>query len=1016
MSSISEAVERYRARGWCTVPVHRPDSDADTCSCGRADCAKPGKHPDARFWPGGSAEPAHFAGRNLGIKLGPVSGHLTDVDLDCAEAVAAGPYLLPTTRAAFGRRGRTTHALYTVTDGAAGFAKLQDPVLTGDRATIVELRWPEWDDTEQRHKNLQTVVPPSLHFSGETLEWVHDGEPVAVPGTELGAAVRDIGAAVLVARYARPKERHALVLLLANLLVRAGCESDARAVAFISAVFAARNDPDKVAKIAGGEGVGAVADARKRLAADKHMTGLPALRAMLDPALDAGTADQVVARVKEWLGVPDPPAAPGGTGPSGGKPGPGAQSPYAPLPPWRPFPTEHLPDPLGAFVLTVSRAMRCDPTFVALPALAVCSGMIGATRTIRLKNSWAEPAMIWAAVVGDSGTLKTPPYKRAVAPVVAMQATHLKAHRAEAEAHRAELRDYERQKRRSKDDDPGDPPAPPVCTRIYSRDTTIEALGGLLVDNRTRFLVGRDELSGWLTSFNQYKAKGGSDLANWLELHGLGTLCVDRKTGEPRTIFVPDVGVSLCGGIQPGVLRRALTPQHFSAGVPARLLFAYPPRKPKEWTEDDIDAGAEAGYHRLVKELAELEPGADADGNPYPVALGLAPDAKAEWVRFYARFALKQSETEGELAAAFSKLEGYAARLALVHHVCQAAESGARNPVGLASVRAGIALAEWFTAEAERVYQMLGEGAGEQETRKLVEVVIRLAARHGGRVTVKQLQRANQRRYRSAGDAEAALQGLVAQGLGHWEPSAPTERGGRPSRAFVPCVPGDESAPSDDPERGPGCDGTGTGVTEPPGTPSAPSDATTEEYERSTRGVEGTGEVSSLSSHVTHGRGPHERPPVPVAAEAESAVHGLGRVPTDRDGRSGDPSRADGPCVACDESDETSRVVERGSDREGTSPCDGTGDGVTKPVSVPREERDATVGPLTTFAAAAPSAGAVSSLSSHVTHPPSDREKPLITDRNVGAGFVTRGPVPSHTPLTTGECERVTDARAGSSS
>ncbi|VTR92500.1 unnamed protein product [Gemmata massiliana] len=105
---ITEAVERYRARGWCMVPVHRPAPDAGTCSCGRADCAKPGKHPDARFWPDGSAAPEHFVGRNLGIKLGPVSGHLADVDLDCAEAVAAGPYLLPATRAAFGCSGRTT--------------------------------------------------------------------------------------------------------------------------------------------------------------------------------------------------------------------------------------------------------------------------------------------------------------------------------------------------------------------------------------------------------------------------------------------------------------------------------------------------------------------------------------------------------------------------------------------------------------------------------------------------------------------------------------------------------------------------------------------------------------------------------------------------------------------------------------------------------------------------------------------------------------------------------------------
>ncbi|MDY3563391.1 DNA polymerase [Gemmata sp. JC673] len=895
MTRTEEAVAAYRARGWCMVPVHRPDLDRGTCSCGRPDCPKPGKHPDARFWPAGSADTEHFAGRNVGVKLGPDSAGLADVDLDCGEAVSVGPYLLPPTGSAFGRGGEITHRLYAATDRTAAFAKLLDPVRSGDEATIVELRWPEWDEAEGRFKNVQTVFPPSLHVSGEALGWARDEAPAGVAGAELNAAVRHVGAAVLIARYARPQERHALVLLVANLVARAGWADDARAVALIAAVFAARNDADKVAKVAAGEGAGAVADARKRLKAGKPMSGLPALRAMLDPALDGRTAVAVVARVKEWLGVPDPPAAHAtvSAGPGGGAPGAAGVPLYTPLPPWRPFPAEHLPDPVRAFVATVAAAMRCDPTYVALPALATCAGMIGATRVIRLKKSWHEPAMLWAAVVGDSGTLKTPPYKRAVAPVVAMQAAHLQAHRAAAEAHRAEAREYERLKRRSTGDDPGDPPEPPACPRIYSRDTTVEALAGLLVDNRTRFLIGRDELSGWLSSFNQYKAKGGSDTANWLELHGLGTLCVDRKTGDPKTIFVPDVGVSLCGGIQPGVLRLALTPQHFSAGVPARLLFAYPPKRPKEWTEDDIDEPAETAYHRLVRALAELEPGTDADGAPCPVPLALAPDAKPEWVRFYARFADRQAEADGELAAAFSKLEGYAARLALVHHVCRSVAAGtaAREPVTVDSVRAGIALAEWFTSEAERVYQMLAEEAGEHETRKLIETVTRLAARHGGRVTVPQFQRSNQRRYRTARAAEEALDGLVALGLGRWEPGPTTDRGGRPSRAFVPAAPG--------------CDGTASGVTEPANRASAAPAATTAPDQSYPGKAPGAGEVSYVSSHVTHGHGA----PGPAAGPSDAAG-----APDDG------PSRADGPYVTCDETHETAAPVERGTEPLGAAP------------------------------------------------------------------------------------------------
>jgi DNA polymerase I-like protein with 3'-5' exonuclease and polymerase domains len=803
MAGPNGFLARYQSRRWCTVPVHRPNPDDGTCSCGKPDCAKPGKHPDGRFWPGGSSDPAHFTDRNIGVRLGPDSQNLADVDLDCQEAVVVGPALLPLTDSTFGRAGRVTHGLYTVPARDASYLKLQDPVLTGDRATIVELRWPEWDEDEQRFKNIQTVFPPSLHHTGGTVTWLRDGTPAEVAGADLAASVRHVGAAVLLARYAKPKERHALVLLLANLLVRAGWEEDAKVVRFIAAVFTAKNDADKARKVTDGEGLGAVKDARKRLKANKPMKGLPALKEMLDPTLDTTTPDKVVANIKDWLGIPDPTGhqVTGETAPSGRKPS-GEARRYTPLPPWRPLPVEHLPGPVGAFVRTVSRAMRCDPTFVALPTLAVCGGMIGSTRTIRLKRSWYEPAMIWAVVVGESGTLKSPPYKRAVAPVIAMQAAHIKEHRAAAETHRAELRDYERQKKRARDTDPGDPPVPPVCTRIYSRDTTIEALGGLLVDNQKRFLIGRDEVSGWLSSFNQYKAKGGSDQANWLELHSLGTLCVDRKTGEPKTIFISDVGVSLCGGIQPGVLRHALTPQHFSAGVPARLLFAYPPRKPKEWTEDDIDEAVETKYQQLIKKLSELEPHTDEDDVPYPVALGMTPEAKAEWVRFYGRFAAKQAETEGELAAAFSKLEGYAARLALVHHVCQSvtANSGALEPVSVESIRAGIALAEWFTYEAERVYQMLGEETEEAETRKLVEVVTRLAERYGGRVTARQLQKSNNRKYRSSDEAEAVLELLVRMGLGSWQIAEVPERGGHRVRYFVACTPHDTSDTRPDPD------------------------------------------------------------------------------------------------------------------------------------------------------------------------------------------------------------------------
>lgn len=82
--------------------------------------------------------------------------------------------------------------------------------------------------------------------------------------------------------------------------------------------------------------------------------------------------------------------------------------------PYRPFPIEVIPDPLSEYVQEVALALGCDPSYVALPVLAAAAASIGNSRTIRLKGGWDEPSVSWSAVVGDSGTLKSPAFTKAV--------------------------------------------------------------------------------------------------------------------------------------------------------------------------------------------------------------------------------------------------------------------------------------------------------------------------------------------------------------------------------------------------------------------------------------------------------------------------------------------------------------------------------------------------------------------------------------------------------------------------
>ena len=71
-----------------------------------------------------------------------------------------------------------------------------------------------------------------------------------------------------------------------------------------------------------------------------------------------------------------------------------------------------------------------------------------------------------------------------------------------------------------------------MLERLIVSDITIEALAMLLEENPRGLGVARDELSGWLASFNQYKGGKGADASQWLELYRAGVLIVDRKTAE----------------------------------------------------------------------------------------------------------------------------------------------------------------------------------------------------------------------------------------------------------------------------------------------------------------------------------------------------------------------------------------------------------------------------------------------------------------------------------------------------
>lgn len=233
--------------------------------------------------------------------------------------------------------------------------------------------------------------------------------------------------------------------------------------------------------------------------------------------------------------------------------------------------------------------------------------------------------------------------------------------------------------------------------------------------------------------------------------------------------------------------------------------MAMPPRRQRRWMEDEIDEALVERYQRALRSLLALSP--DPVGNG-PRVLPLSADAKEAFVDFVNEWG--QHDAVGDEAAVRSKLEGYAARLALLHHVVSYVAFDAldiNHPVGVESVNAGITLARWFASESLRVCSALRESAAERRQRELLDWL----TSQGGAATVRDVMARFRSRYAAAEDARAAVVGLIDAGWAEWEPSESRPERGRPSERFRVRAHKNASVhnnPDDDgAEREPGSDG-----------------------------------------------------------------------------------------------------------------------------------------------------------------------------------------------------------------
>jgi hypothetical protein len=377
------------------------------------------------------------------------------------------------------------------------------------------------------------------------------------------------------------------------------------------------------------------------------------------------------------------------------------------------FPLATLPASLAHFVKAVALARNCPVDFAAVPLLVLAGSAIGASRALQIKPGWQERPCLYAAVIGPPGSAKTPALKAVAGPVYAEQSRRLAS--------------YKRQ--RTAWEEAGENGAPPQLETVYVSDVTVEKLGAVLQCNARGVVLIRDELTGWIGSLDQYRAKGkGADRQAYLSIWAGEPIRVDRKA-EQEPVYVPHPFVGVIGGLPPDLLPRLRGDKNCWDGFLDRVLMSYPEpllAKGEDWQcVEDEAAGA---WQQALSSLWGLQGELTDNGEPRPRFVRLTADGRLAWERFTQALALEMNREDlsDPVKGHLAKFKGYCARLALIVHLLRFAcgEADFEDVDDESLTRAG-RLIDYFRSHMLKVHAALGADAEMKDAQTILSWISR---------------------------------------------------------------------------------------------------------------------------------------------------------------------------------------------------------------------------------------------------------------------------------------------------
>ncbi len=168
-----------------------------------------------------------------------------------------------------------------------------------------------------------------------------------------------------------------------------------------------------------------------------------------------------------------------------------------------PFPVEVLPIDVSHYLQICSKQFSLPTDFAGTVFLTLLAGIIGRSTCLSMRHGqdWIEAANIWAVLIGNPSSKKSPTYRRISRMIAALEQTAL-------HEHKLALKEHRRRKKEAKENEEDFEEEEPRMRRYTTDDCTTPKLRDLMGSNPRGIILRNDELKGQLEKLDKIGSEG----------------------------------------------------------------------------------------------------------------------------------------------------------------------------------------------------------------------------------------------------------------------------------------------------------------------------------------------------------------------------------------------------------------------------------------------------------------------------------------------------------------------------